>query len=42
VAQMKRAVERLQCATIFACSVSDPTGFGIVELDGERAKSIEE
>jgi glucose-1-phosphate thymidylyltransferase len=42
VAQMKRAVVRLQCATIFACSVSDPTGFGIVELDGERAKSIEE
>jgi glucose-1-phosphate thymidylyltransferase len=42
VTQMKRAVTQLQCATIFAYSVLDPTSFGIVELDGARAISIEE
>ena len=42
VGQIKRAVARLQYATIFAYSVSDPTSFGIVELDGAQAISIEE
>jgi glucose-1-phosphate thymidylyltransferase len=42
IAQIKRAVTRLQCATIFAYSVPNPTSFGVVELDGARAVSIEE
>jgi len=42
LAQINRAVARLQYATIFAYPVSDPSSFGVVELDGIRALSIEE
>jgi glucose-1-phosphate thymidylyltransferase len=41
-ARIMRAVDRLQCATIFAYSVPNPASFGVVELDGARAMSIEE
>ena len=37
-----RATSRQQGATIFAYVVSDPERYGVVELEGEKALSIEE
>ena len=40
---LRRAIERPDAATIFACRVNDPQRYGIIELDPEgRAVSIEE
>ncbi|RYD75477.1 MAG: glucose-1-phosphate thymidylyltransferase, partial [Verrucomicrobiaceae bacterium] len=42
-AKIEAALESNEGATIFACEVSDPTAFGVVELDAEgRPISLEE
>lgn len=39
---LQDAVRLNKAATIFACQVSDPERYGIVEMDGSRAISLEE
>src|SRR5258708_17371696 len=39
---LQRAASQQRGATLFAYRVSDPGSYGVVELDGERAVSIEE
>jgi glucose-1-phosphate thymidylyltransferase len=41
-ATLQTAVQSNKGATIFACQVSDPERYGIVEMDGPRPVSIEE
>jgi len=40
--QVQRAAARTSGATVFGYQVKDPERYGVVELDGERAVSIEE
>ena len=40
--QVQRAAQRGDGGTVFAYRVKDPERYGVVELDGERALSIEE
>lgn len=42
ITQVQSAIASLESATIFTQSVPDPANFGIVEMDGNRAISIEE